>query len=98
MSHNLILRSQDQEFPLIQTPTDVTRAALSTGSVAIVAANYEHFLRSHQISSQMTDDDDYVGSRYRHTRTRLPVCNGCEREARARTHARRVHADGHGTP
>lgn len=54
MSHNLKLCSAHEEFPLVQTPTDVTRVALSTGSVAAVAATYERWLRD---QSWLSDDD-----------------------------------------
>jgi hypothetical protein len=60
VSHNLSLRSKYEEFPLVQTPTSVTRAAFSTGSDAAVATTYEHWLRSQSWSGGMYPDDDYA--------------------------------------
>lgn len=45
MSHNLTLRSAHQEFGIFQTPTDITRIALRTGSLYAAADTYERWLR-----------------------------------------------------
>lgn len=60
MSHNLILRSVHEEFPLVQTPTDVTRAAFSSGSDAAVGATYERWLRGCAWSDDLFPNDDYA--------------------------------------
>jgi hypothetical protein len=60
MSHNLALRSLHEEFPLVQTPTDVTRAAFSTGSDQAIATTYERWLRDQSWSGGMYRDDDYA--------------------------------------
>lgn len=60
MSHNLMLRSLHEEFPLVQTPTDVTRAAFSIGSDETVATTYERWLRGQSWSGGIHPDDDYA--------------------------------------
>lgn len=57
MSHNLVLRSIHDEFPLVQTPTDVTRAAFSSGSDTAIRSMYERWLRE---CSDLSCDDDSV--------------------------------------
>lgn len=60
MSHNLILRSVHEEFPLVQTPTIVTRAAFATGSDVAIATTYECWLRGCSWSDGLFPDDDYA--------------------------------------
>jgi hypothetical protein len=56
VSHNLILISTEDEFPLFQTPTSVTHTALRTGSSATAVDTYEQWLRG----LDPHEDDDYV--------------------------------------
>jgi hypothetical protein len=46
MSHSLALISNDDELPLVETPTSLTWSVASSGSQAVVVASYAAWLRS----------------------------------------------------